>query len=319
MNQNIEVFFSEKITLKNNVWVLSDTQKDQNHQQTNEVFSDKWSRFEKEDSGNNNKLFLFQKKWYLDLYGFKDESDLKRFLNNKKVILDAGCGLGYKSSWFAELSPNSLIIAMDYSDSVFFAQKQYKHLSNLFFVKGNIEKTKIKDNTVDYISCDQVIHHTENPDRTMLEFSRILKKAGQLAVYVYAKKALPRELLDDYFRDMTKSIPKTKMWELSNQLTQLGKTLSDLNISIDVPEIPLLGIKKERIDIQRFIYWNFLKCFWNPDLGLETSISTNYDWYAPSNAKRYSKKEFEKMIQHAKLKNIYLHSEEACFSGRFSR
>ena len=61
MNQNIEVFFSEKITLKNNVWVLSDTQKDQNHQQTNEVFSDKWSRFEKEDSGNNNKLFLFQK------------------------------------------------------------------------------------------------------------------------------------------------------------------------------------------------------------------------------------------------------------------
>ena len=38
-----------------------------------------------------------------------------------------------------------------------------------------------------------------------------------------------------------------------------------------------------------FLYWNFLKCFWNEDLGRETSVVTNYDWYSPSNARRYSK------------------------------
>ena len=38
--------------------------------------------------------------------------------------------------------------------------------------------------------------------------------------------------------------------------------------------------------IQRFIYWNFLKCFWNEQLGKETSLVTNFDWYSPSNARR---------------------------------
>ena len=45
------------------------------------------------------------------------------------------------------------------------------------------------------------------------------------------------------------------------QMTILGKTLSDLNIEIDVPEIPLLSIKGGKYDIQRFIYWNFYKMF----------------------------------------------------------
>ena len=80
------------------------------------------------------------------------------------------------------------------------------------------------------------------------------------------------------------------MWEMSEQLTLLGRRLSDLNIEIEVPDIPLLEIKGGKIDLQRFIYWNFLKCFWNEDLGLNTSISTNYDWYAPANAERYTLK-----------------------------
>lgn len=46
------------------------------------------------------------------------------------------------------------------------------------------------------------------------------------------------------------------------------------------------------------IYWNFIKCFWNEELGYDTSVATNFDWYSPSNAKRYSE-------------------EEACYSGRF--
>ena len=49
------------------------------------------------------------------------------------------------------------------------------------------------------------------------------------------------------------------------------------------------------VPVQRFIYWNFLKCFWKEDWGFDLSKSTNYDWYAPSNAKRFSKDEFLKM------------------------
>jgi len=137
--------------------------------------------------------------------------------------------------------------------------------------------------------------------------------------YVYSKKSLPRELLDDYFRTATHNIPKEQMWEFSSQITELGKRLSDLKISFESPDIPLLGIKGGVYDIQRFIYWNFMKCFWKEDWGFDLSKSTNFDWYAPSNAKRFSENEYIAMIQSNKLEIIYFHKEEACYSGRFKK
>ncbi len=64
-----------------------------------------------------------------------------------------------------------------------------------------------------------------------------------LPVMYTGKKALPRELLDDYFRLATHDIPNEQLWEMSAQLTELGKCLSDLKVTIDSPDIPLLGIK----------------------------------------------------------------------------
>ena len=190
---------------------------------------------------------------------------------------------------------------------------------NSGFIKGDIAKTNIKPNSIDYVSCDQVIHHTEKPDETFAHLSNITKPNGEFACYVYAKKALPRELLDSHFREYCKDIPDTDMWEMSEALTDLGKTLSDLQIDINVPDIPLLGIKGGVYDIQRFIYWNFLKCFWNEEFGYKNSVSTNYDWYAPSNAKTYSRAEYEKLISANNLEILFFHSEEACFSGRFRK
>ena len=103
---------------------------------------------------------------------------------------------------------------------------------------------------------------------------------------------------------------------MSEQLTELGRRLGELKITIDSPDIPALGIKGGKQDIQRFIYWNFLKCFWNEDLGKETSIVTNYDWYSPSNARRFSEDEVHELIKAHEMKIIHFHAEEACYSGR---
>ena len=79
-----------------------------------------------------------------------------------------------------------------------------------------------------------------------------------------------------------------------------------------------MGIKAGQYDIQRFIYWNFLKCYWNPDWGFELSKITNYDWYAPSNAKRFSEEEVKLLISQNNLAIKFWHEEEACYSGRFA-
>jgi SAM-dependent methyltransferase len=282
---------------------------------TNSAFSYKWSNYNSSDE--KEKCFEMQKKWYLDLYGFSSEQEFANFLNDREIIYDAGCGIGYKAAWFAELSPNSTVIGMDFSDAATFAAENYKHIPNLYFIQGDISKATFKESSIDYVSCDQVIMHTEVPEKTFAELSRITKADGQFACYFYAKKALPRELLDDFFRTQCDNMSHEELMEMSSQLTELGKRLSDLNITFDAPAIPALGIKGGEINLQRFIYWNFLKCFWNPDLGPHTSTMTNFDWYSPSNAKRFSQQEVESLLAENNMGIKTLHSEEACYSGRF--
>ena len=303
---------------KQNLLRLQSTSDVAREQQTNDAFSDKWSAYEK--SQDKEKWYQMQREWYLKLYGFEDENALADFLRSKKFIFDAGCGLGYKAAWFARLAPESLVVGMDFSDAVQLAAQSYADLKNLFFAQGDIANTAFLDGSIDYVNCDQVIMHTQNPDQTFAELARIVRpEGGQVACYFYSKKALPRELLDEYFRQHCTTMSKEKLWEMSEQLTLLGRRLADLNISFEAPDIPALGIKGGIYDLQRFIYWNFIKCYWNEDLGEETSVVTNYDWYSPSNARRYSEDEIMKLLEENTLDSHCFHSEEACYSGRFIR
>jgi SAM-dependent methyltransferase len=315
MKDKLKSIFSNDVTIDENFIYLNDKSIESNQQHTTEAFSEKWTKYSAEDYIKS--FEDFQRRWYLKLYGFETENNLKEYLQDKKIILDAGCGLGYKAAWFAKISPNSLVIGMDFSDSVNVAKELYKDIPNLFFVRGDIANTGIKSQMLDYVSCDQVIMHTEYPEITFKHLSDIFNVGGEFSCYVYAKKALPRELLDEHFRTYTKDLTHQQIWDLSEQMTKLGKMLSDLNIEVDFPDMPALGIKGGKQDLQRFLYWNFFKCFWNKDLGWDTSISTNFDWYSPSNAKRYSEEEYKIMINDNNLKINYFHSEEACYSGRF--
>jgi ubiquinone/menaquinone biosynthesis C-methylase UbiE len=314
----LERVFEAKLAIAGNFAIADETSADSNQQQTNDVFSEKWDRYERSDE--KERLYEFQREWYLKLYGFASEDALREYLAGCDVVIDAGCGLGYKAAWFARLAPHALVIGMDYSDAALQAAQNYATLANLFFVRGDIARTGLRDGSVDYASCDQVIMHTESPEQTFSELARITRRAGaQVACYFYAKKALPRELLDDYFRTQCKSIPTEALWQMSEQLTELGRRLSALDVSFDAPAIPLLGIKEGRYDLQRFIYWNFLKCFWNEDLGRETSIVVNFDWYSPSYARRFGEVGVRDLVGANSMTDTFFHSEQACYSGRFIR
>lgn len=315
----LQALFENKIELDKNLILLKNNIAigENNQEQTKDVFSDKWNEVEKLEDVE--KLYEFQYKWFLTLYGFKNENDLAQYLSSKEVIVDTGCGLGYKAAWFAKLAPHAIVLGVDISTAVMLAAKNFAHLPNLFFFHGDIADTGINKNCIDFTVCDQVIMHTEVPEKTFGHLAGITKPGGEFACYVYRKKALPREMIDDYFRKETHNISADKMWEFSDQLTVLGKTLSELKVTFNCPDIPVLGIKGGEYDIQRFIYWNFLKCFWKEDWSFELNKSTNYDWYAPSNAKRFSKEEFERMISENKLSISFFHEEEACYSGRLKK
>jgi SAM-dependent methyltransferase len=307
--------FDDQIHIEGNFAVSTRASAAERQQQTNDVFSDKWEKYERSDE--KDRLFDYQRRWYLKLYGFETEAALVRHLSPCHVIFDAGCGLGYKAAWFATLAPHALVIGMDFSDAAAQAARTYSYMENLYFIQGDIADTGMRSGCTDYVSCDQVIMHTESPARTFAELARLTAPRGQLACYFYAKKALPRELLDEYFRSRCRELSREQLWAMAEQLTDLGRRLSEIKVEFDAPEIPELGIKGGRYDIQRFLYWNFLKCFWNEDLGLETSVVTNFDWYSPSNARRFSKADVLALVAANSMREVFFHSEEACHSGRF--
>ena len=310
--------FNEEMKVDGNFAVRAQVSNSSNQQQTNEVFSDKWAHYSSSEEREG--FYQFQREWYLTLYGFSCEEELKEHLVDCEVIFDAGCGLGYKAAWLAELAPHALVVGMDFSGAAWQAAETYASLSNLFFVQGDIAATGLHDEVIDYVNCDQVIMHTDSYQDTFDELVRISHKSkGEIACYFYAKKALPRELLDEHFRAVCSELSSKELWQMSEQLTELGRRLSELNVTIESPDIPALGIKGGKQDIQRFIYWNFLKCFWNEGLGKETSIATNYDWYSPSNARRFSEEEVHALAEKHSLKEAYFRAEEACYSGRFSK
>lgn len=308
---------SSPVSMLNGVYVpCVDDQPSKSQDHTNKAFSEKWTNTDQQDT-DSDAWKLHQFEWYRTLYGFNNQYALQQWISKRHMILDAGCGLGYKAAWFAKMNPKAIVVAMDFSESIFQAQERYQSYRNLIFVQGDIANTQFKDGLFDFINCDQVLHHTDCPPQTLQEFYRISSQHAYLNTYVYSKKALPRELLDDYFREYSKQLDHEQLWELSKQLTQLGKLLTELNITVDVPDMPALGIKGGKQELQRFIYWNFIKCFWNQELGLETSINCNFDWYSPTNAWRYSQQEFLDMLATAGFNSEYVHCEEACHSGRF--
>lgn len=301
----------------NNLIVFSIAEEIEKSDQTSGAFSNKWGLLE-HGSREFHELLEFQKKWYLKLYGFRDEAELADFLKSCKFIIDAGSGNSGKAAWFASLSPSTKVIAVELSNSIYASAEHFHDLPNLYFIRGDIGSMGyFRKNAFDFVNCDQVIHHTSNPFNTFKELVRVTKPERQLTCYVYRKKSLPRELLDEYFRRFSKSLSHEELLTLSHQLTKLGKCLSELKIDIDVPDIPLLKIKGGRMPVQRFVYWNFLKCYWNDDVGYDNSVLTNYDWYSPSRAERYSEEEFRSWISNQNLHEVYFHKEPACYSGRF--
>ena len=311
--------FERDLPLQDGVYVAATSVAPDYDAHTADVFSDKWSSLEQSMPDEDEGWKRAQYDWYLRCYGYTSEAELCAELRSKQLVIDAGCGPGYKAAWFARLAPKTAVVAMDLSESVHLAARRYGDLPNLIFVRGDIARTPFNPGVFDLVSCDQVLHHTVSPPDTLREFARILAFDGTLNTYVYAKKALPRELLDEHLRTYAKELTREQLWQLAEQLTVLGKRLSELEIAIEVPDMPALGIKGGTQDLQRFIYWNFIKCFWNEDYGFDASRLTNFDWYAPAIAYRYSREEFVEMLAGAGFAPDFLHSEEACHTGRFRK
>ncbi len=256
--------------------------------QTVRSFSQKWGKHDYYREHTSR----FYTDWYLQRYGFQTLDGLSAFLRPCRFILDAGTGMGRDASLFASRS-NATVFAVDTAREALEVARRSVANPRVVFLQADINRLPLPDEFFDFISCDQVIHHTADPRRAFESLRRKLKTGGQICCYVYKKKTALREFADDHVRRQISRLPIDQALALCESITRLGKTLADLKIEIDVPDdIPVLGIRKGRCDIQRFFHWNVMKCFWNDDFDFFTNNIINFDWYHPEFCFRFEPEEF---------------------------
>ena len=161
----------------------------------------------------------------------------------------------------------------------------------------------------DFIYCQEVLHHTSNPRQAFTNLVNLLSKDGEIAIYVYLKKAPIREYVDDFIREKIADYPYEQALKICEQITELGKTLSNLNIKINVPDVEILEIKSGEYDLQRFIYHFFMKCFWNNELSFNDNSVINYDWYHPQLCSRHTLEEIQNWFKEEGLNITHEHQD----------
>lgn len=98
-------------------------------------------------------------------------------------VADLGCGEGYltieASRWAAQ------VIAVDRSDVVLDRAKalaRRRHVSNVVWKRGELEKLPIRDGSVDVALLSQALHHADQPARAVAEAARITVPDGRVLV-----------------------------------------------------------------------------------------------------------------------------------------
>ncbi len=103
---------------------------------------------------------------------------------SNKVVLDAGCEEGYIALKLIE--KDAKVIALDICEPAILKFKEklrkLKKEKDVKLVIAPIQKTTLKDNSVDAVVCSEVIEHAPYLNKTMKEMERVLKPGGILII-----------------------------------------------------------------------------------------------------------------------------------------
>lgn len=283
---------------------------DNDPKQTRRSFREKWANSPNAAFASTLSEGSTIQNWILNRNGFNTLSDFEAHLSSRTRILDAGCGNGRVTALLASIAARSTkVIGIDLNaDKV--AEENLRELDNVSIQNADLLGDISNIGKFDFIYCQEVLHHTEDPQRGFENLVSLLTSDGEIAIYVYRKKAPVREFVDDFVRDAIKNLSYKEGMETSSQITELGKRLSEIDAKISTPEIPVLGIQKGEHHIQRFFYHFFMKAFWNPELSYSDNVVINFDWYHPSTCSRHTVDEVEAWFTQAELEIIHSYEDE---------
>jgi SAM-dependent methyltransferase len=272
---------------------------------TRDSFSAKWRRIE--NWGFEPEHRKFHRGWYCKKLGLADETDLKAFYRDRQRVLEVGPGSGFNTRFIAENCTGE-VFALDVSDAAHTTYQNTRDLPNCTVVQADLMDAPFEDAFFDLIVADGVLHHTPDTREAVRALYKKLQPGGQFFFYVYKKMGAARQFSDQYVRDTFKRLSPEDCYDACEAITELGRALSRLNAEITLEKpIPVLGIPAGTHNVQRLIYYNFLKCFWNEAFDFETNNMVNFDWYHPHNAWQHTVDEVSGWLDELGVRDYVFH------------
>ncbi len=262
---------------------------------TNVTFSDKWSKFKSYGMKPSEQEFL--QEWYRKKFGLDSVAELEQLYGEFDTILEVGPGSGFNVRFAAEHT-DGVVCALDISDAAFTTFENTRDVANCLVVQADLMAAPFADEQFDFVLADGVLHHTPDTRKAVAALYRKVKPGGRFFFYVYKRMGAIRQFADRHIREAFTQLEPEACYKACEPLTELGKALADLKATVTLTKpIDILGIPAGTHDVQRLIYYNFLKCFWNDAFDYETNNMVNFDWYHPHDAWQHSAEEIAGWMQ----------------------
>ena len=197
--------------------------------QTANSFKQKWT--------NANNFFLDTttsdssdiNRWILNRNGFDNTDEFSSWIGSKTRILDAGCGNGRVSLLISKfLNQESSLVGIDLVAHEI-AAKNLEGVPRCSFLFGDLLGDLNSLGTFDLIYCQEVLHHTSNPRMAFRNLVTLLSPGGEIAIYVYKKKAVLREYSDDFIREQISNLTYEESRTVIGEITNFAKEMSKLD------------------------------------------------------------------------------------------
>lgn len=136
-----------------------------------------------------------------------------------KEVLEAGCGGGQHTSFMAFYAKK--IVAVDLN-TIAIAKQRNKNHQNIEFVEADIAKMDLQ-RKFDVVISIGVIHHTDDPDQTVLNLMRHVRVGGQLILWVYSREGnfLVKFGVEPLRRLFLQWLPRSWVYRISQLITVL--------------------------------------------------------------------------------------------------
>ncbi len=97
-----------------------------------------------------------------------------------KIVLDAGCGVGYGTAYLAEEASRVVGVDVD-PGAIAYALERYAR-PNVRFVQADLAGSSFRDESFDVVCSFETIEHLRDPEAFLSQMARVLRPEGVLVV-----------------------------------------------------------------------------------------------------------------------------------------